>query len=26
MAFIKYWSWDREENWPRWARIGHLIK
>jgi signal peptidase I len=26
LAFIKYWSWDREENWPRWARIGHLIK
>ncbi|WP_051360811.1 signal peptidase I [Desulfuromonas sp. TF] len=26
LAFIKYWSWDREENWPRWARIGHPIK
>lgn len=25
LAFIKYWSWDREENWPRWGRIGRPI-
>lgn len=24
-AFIKYWSWDRENNWPRFDRIGRLI-
>ena len=24
-AFIKYWSWDSEENLPRWSRIGRLI-
>lgn len=21
LAFIKYWSWDREKNWPRWQRM-----
>lgn len=26
LAFIKYWSWDREENWPRWNRIGRPIE
>lgn len=26
LAFIKYWSWDREEFMPRWDRIGRLIK
>ena len=25
LAFIKYWSWDREEFWPRWDRIGRPI-
>jgi signal peptidase I len=25
LAFIKYWSWDGERNWPRWSRIGRLI-
>ncbi len=24
-AFIKYWSWDREETRPRWNRIGRTI-
>lgn len=24
-AFIKYWSWDAQENLPRWNRIGRLI-
>ena len=24
-AFIKYWSWDSQENLPRWNRIGRLI-
>ncbi|WP_316348411.1 signal peptidase I [Desulfuromonas acetoxidans] len=24
-AFIKYWSWDGEEHWPRFNRIGRLI-
>lgn len=24
-AFIKYWSWDGEEHWPRFDRIGRLI-
>jgi len=24
-AFIKYWSWDSNENMPRWNRIGRLI-
>lgn len=26
LAFIKYWSWDGERNWPRWSRIGRLIE
>lgn len=26
LAFIKYWSWNREKNMPRWNRIGRLIK
>lgn len=26
MAFIKYWSWNREKMWPRWDRIGRPIK
>lgn len=26
LAFIKYWSWDREEKWPRWNRIGRTIE
>lgn len=26
LAFIKYWSWDREEFWPRWKRIGRPIE
>ena len=26
LAFIKYWSWDREEKWPRWDRIGRSIE
>ena len=26
LAFIKYWSWDREKFMPRWDRIGRLIK
>ena len=25
LAFIKYWSWDSERNWPRWDRIGRPI-
>jgi len=25
LAFILYWSWDGDENWPRWGRIGHVI-
>jgi len=25
LAFIKYWSWDSQENLPRWERIGRLI-
>lgn len=25
LAFIKYWSWDSDRLWPRWARIGRLI-
>jgi signal peptidase I len=25
-AFIIYWSWDGEDNWVRWGRIGMLIK
>jgi len=25
LAFIKYWSWDGEENWVRWNRIGRPI-
>lgn len=25
-AFIKYWSWDSEQNWPRFERLGRLIK
>jgi signal peptidase I len=24
-AFIIYWSWDRENMWPRWKRIGMFI-
>jgi signal peptidase I len=24
-AFIKYWSWDSENHWPRFDRIGRLI-
>lgn len=26
LAFIKYWSWDHEEKWPRWDRIGRPIE
>jgi signal peptidase I len=26
LAFIKYWSWDKEKFMPRWDRIGRLIK
>lgn len=26
LAFIKYWSWDREKFGPRWGRIGGLIR
>ncbi len=26
LAFIKYWSWDRDKFMPRWGRIGGLIK
>jgi signal peptidase I len=25
-AFIKYWSWDSQDNMPRWNRIGRLIR
>ncbi len=25
LAFIKYWSWNREKNMPRWNRIGRPI-
>lgn len=25
-AFIKYWSWDSGENWPRFSRIGRTIE
>ncbi len=25
-AFILYWSWDGDDNWVRWSRIGTLIK
>jgi signal peptidase I len=25
LAFIKYWSWDSQENTVRWSRIGRLI-
>ncbi|MBI3988642.1 MAG: signal peptidase I [candidate division NC10 bacterium] len=25
-AFLIYWSWDRERHWPRWERIGHLVR
>ncbi len=25
LAFIKYWSWDAQENWPRWGRLGRPI-
>jgi len=25
LAFIKYWSWNREKTMPRWNRIGRLI-
>lgn len=25
LAFIKYWSWDSQNNWPRWGRIGRWI-
>lgn len=25
LAFIKYWSWNHEKNWPRWDRIGRPI-
>ena len=25
LAFIKYWSWNSEENWPRFSRIGRPI-
>ena len=24
-ALIIYWSWDGEDNWVRWGRIGHII-
>jgi len=26
LAFIKYWSWNSENNWPRWKRIGGWIE
>ena len=25
-AMFLYWSWDGERSWPRWNRIGHLIR
>ncbi len=25
-AFLIYWSWDREENWVRWNRIGSIVR
>lgn len=25
-AFIIYWSWDREQLWPRWSRIGMVLR
>lgn len=25
LAFIKYWSWDKESTWVRWRSIGNLI-
>jgi signal peptidase I len=25
LAVIKYWSWNKENHWPRWNRIGRLI-
>lgn len=25
-AFLIYWSWDRERHWPRFERIGHLVR
>jgi signal peptidase I len=25
LAFIKYWSWNAQKDWPRWNRIGALI-
>jgi len=24
-AFVIYWSWDGEDRWVRWERIGDLI-
>jgi signal peptidase I len=26
VAFIKYWSWNKEKFMPRWGRIGRPIK
>lgn len=26
LAFIKYWSWNAQEHWPRWNRIGRPIE
>ncbi len=26
LAFIKYWSWNSDENWPRFSRIGRPIE
>ena len=25
-AFLIYWSWDGQETWVRWGRIGDLIR
>ncbi len=25
-AFIIYWSWDRDNHWPRWRRMGKIIR
>ena len=25
-AFVIYWSWDGEDSWVRWSRIGHPVR
>ncbi|MFQ5898806.1 MAG: signal peptidase I [Candidatus Methylomirabilia bacterium] len=25
-AFMIYWSWNREKHWPRWGRLGKIIR